>query len=458
MIVLPFDNLSGKSEEDYFANGMTEALITDLSRIPTLNVISRTSSMRYKSLGKSPQDLARELRIQAVVDGTVLRSEGQVRISVRLVDAATDRNLWGREYTRELRDVLALQGEVARAIAGEIRASFAPADEERLKNAPPVNPEAHEEFLKGSHHWNRRTEDALRLAIAHFRRALELQPDHAAAYAGLARSYVVLPAFPIGGMPPEEAYSQVIHNAERAITLDERLAEAHAALAYVRLHSLDGEGAEASFRRALDLNPGDPTTRFWYAAALASTGRFDVAIEEARQAAALDPVAPIITAGVSWMHHLARRFDLEIEAAHEALRLEPNFMIARYRLGEGYLNLGRYDEAIVEFTKAYELSGQSPDLLAALAYARGRAGQRREALAALRALNELAATRYVSSYAVALVHTGLGDFDEAIRGLERAIDERAWGVVYLPVEPDLDPLRSDPRFDALVARVKTPRP
>jgi TolB-like protein/Tfp pilus assembly protein PilF len=453
LIVLPFDDPSRNGKEDYFAEGMTDALITDLSRIPTLTVISRTSAMRYKALGKSSREIADELHVGAIVDGTVLRSDGQVRISVRLVDAATDRNLWGRDYTRDLKDVLALQGEVARAIASEIRASFAPIDEARLTNTRPIDPPAHEEYLKGRHHWNRRTAEGLTQAITHFRRALDLQPDYAPAHAGLAQCFVLLPAFPLAAMSPVEAFPLALEAAERAIAIDDRLAEAHAALAYARLHLRDVAAAEAGFRRALALNP-DATTHFWYAVALAASGRFDEAIDQARQGAALDPVSPIVTTGVAWMHHLARRFDLEIDTAREALALDPNFMMARYRLGEGYLHQGRYDAALVELEKARVLSGGSTDLLSVVGYAHGRAGHRREALAALRAIDDLAASgrQYVSPYALALMHTGLGNRDEAIAWLGRALDQHAWGAVLLAVEPDLDPLRSDPRFADLVAR------
>ena len=427
LIVLPFDNLSRDANDDYFADGMTEALITDLSRIPTLTVISRTSSIRYKALRKSSRELADELHVGAIVDGSILRSAGQVRITVRLVDAASDRILWGRDYTRELRDILALQGDVARAIASEIRASFAPADESRFVNAAPVVPEANEEFLKGRYHWNRRTADGLQQAIAHYRRAVALQPSHAGAYAGLAQCYVVLPAFPISTMPWAEAMPLATEAAQRALALDDRLADAHAALAYARLNAWDFVAAEDGFRRALAINPGNATAHFWYAAALASVRRFDESIDQARQGAALDPVSPIITSGVAWMYHLARRFDEEVESAKAALALEPNFMMARYRLGAGYLHLGRLDDALAEWKKAQVLSQDSADLLAAVAYAHARTGHRREALAELRTLMELSASgkRYVSPYALALVHVGLGNRDEAFSWLARAVDIKA---------------------------------
>jgi TolB-like protein/predicted Ser/Thr protein kinase len=457
LIVLPFDNLSGRADEDYFADGMTEALITDLSRIPTLTVISRTSSVRYKTMGKTSAQMASELGVGAIVEGTVLRADGQVRINVRLVDAARDRNVWGREYTREMKNVLALQGDVARAIASEIRASFGPVDEARLASAATVNPQAHEEYLKGRHQWNRRTGDSLNLAAEHFRKAIAIDPNYAPAHAGLAQCYVLFPAFPLSTMAPTVALPLAVKEAEIALALDDRLVDAHTALAYARLYLLDYTRSEEGFKKALEVNPGDGTLHFWYAVALASMSRFDESIEHARRAAKLDPVSPIIAAGVSWMHHFARRFDIEVEAAQEALTLEPRFMIARFRLGAGYLHLGRTKEAIEQIEAANALSS-SPDLLAMLAHARGLAGQRREALDTLKTLMTMEAegSRYVPPYAIAMAHLGLGHRDEALTWLGKAVDERGWGTAFLAVEPDLDALRSDPRFAALIKRAGIP--
>jgi serine/threonine-protein kinase len=451
LVVLPFDNLSGDVGEDYFASGMTDALITDLSRLPNLKVISRTSSARYQALAKSSREIGRDLGVEAIVEGSVLRASDQVRISVRLVDADTDRNLWAQDYTREVQDVLLLQADVARAIASEIRASFVPADQQRFASAAAVEPQAVEEYLKGRHQWNRRTPSSLLQAVAHFRRAVALQPDYAAAHAGIAESLVVLPGFPISTMSPEEALPEAIASAERAIALDDRLAEAHAALAYARLHSLDPAGAETSFRRALTVNPGYATAHFWYAAALAAGGRFDDSIVEAKRAETLDPASPIIVSGTAWMYHLARRFEEEVQSARAALALDPNFLMAYYRLGEGLLHLGRASEAVAALEKARLLSDSGPDMIATVAYAYGRVGREREARDSLRRLLKLreSKTRYVSSYALALVQTGLADRDEAFAWLRRARNERAWGMAFANVEADLDPLRLDPRFAAV---------
>ena len=454
LIVLPFDNRSPDAGEDYFADGMTDALITDLSRLPSLRVISRTSSSRYKNSGKTTQDIGRELGVDAIVDGAVLRAAADVRISVRLVDAADDRILWAQDYTRRVEDVLSLQADVARAIAAEIRASFLPADQARFASAGVVRPDAVEEYLKGRHQWNRRSPASLLQAAAHFKQALALEPDYAQALAGLAQVFVVLPAFPISAMAPADALPQARAAAGRAIALDDRLAEAHAALGYERLFSGDRSAALARFQQAISLNPGYATAHFWHAAALAADGRFDEALAEARRAESLDPVSPIIVSGTAWMHHLARQFDREVEKAREALTLDPTFLIAHYRLGEGLLGLGRTTEATAAFEKARELSDNTPDLVAAAAYGYARAGRPRDARAALASLLSLreAKTRYVSSYGIALVLAGLDQPDEALVWLTRARAEHAWGVAFLAVDPAFDSLRADPRFQALAAK------
>lgn len=256
LAVLPFNNLSSDPSEDYFAAGMTDALITDLSRIPALKVISRTSSSRYQVGVQSTQQIARDLGVQVIVDGSVLRADDQVRISVRLVQATDDRILWSQDYTRPLKDVLALQATVARAIAGEIRTSFLPADEARMATTETVRPEVFEEYLKGRHHWNRRTPDSLRLAVQHFRQALAFDRDYAPALASLAQVMVILCAHPISVIPPTDALPQAREAAERAVRIDPSLAEAHAALGYERLFSFDREAAFRHFQQAIAVNPG----------------------------------------------------------------------------------------------------------------------------------------------------------------------------------------------------------
>lgn len=459
LAVLPFDNLSRNADEDYFADGMTDALITDLSRLPGLKVISRTSSSRYRSSGKSPREISRELGVEAIVDGAVLRAGDEVRISVRLVDAGQDVNLWADDYTGRVENMLTLQAGVARAIAAEIRAAFLPADQARFDAARAVRPEVLEEYLKGRHQWNRRSPESLLQAVAHFRKALTLDPDYAPAHAGLAQAFVVLPAFPISVVAPAEALPQVRTAAHRAIALDDRLAEAHAALAYERLIAVDRAASEREFRKALDIEPGNATARFWYAASLASAGRFGEALAEARRAEALDPVSPIIASGTAWVLHLAREFEQEREKAREVLALDPNFLMGHYRLGEAALAQERLSEAIASFEKARELSDNSPDLVAMLAHAYGRDGRRREARELLQSLMTLRQSneRYVSAYSLALIFTGLGDRDQAFAWLDRAVEEHAWGVAFLPVEASFDALRTDPRFAALTARLQAPR-
>jgi hypothetical protein len=289
---------------------MTEALIAELAQIRALRVISRTSAMRYKGTQKLLPEIARELEVDAVVEGSVLRSEGRVRITAQLVDAATDRHLWAESYEREVEDVLALQREVAGAIVREVQVQLTPQESERLSKARPVAPAAYEAYLQGRHHWNRRTPDSLLRAIERFEAALALDPDYAPASAGLAGCYVVLPALSIGAVSPGHAMPKARAAALRALELDDSLAEAYASLAYeLLLYEWDWRGAEARFQRALALDANDATTHFWYAVFLAARGRMEDALSSVGRARNLDPVSPIIHSGVAWIHHFARQDD-----------------------------------------------------------------------------------------------------------------------------------------------------
>jgi len=453
LAVLPLENLSRDPGEEYFADGMTEALIADLARIGAIRVISRTSVMRYKGTRRPLPDIARELGVDAVVEGSVLRSGDRVRITAQLIEAQTDRHLWAESYERDAHDVLALQREIARSIAAAIRIKLTEETQARFSARSPVDPEAHREYLQGRFHWNKRTEAALRRAIRHFERATEIDPSFALAYAGLGDCYVLLPAGGMGASPPREALPRAHAAATKALEIDDGLAEAHATLAYERLYVWDWKASEHEFRRAIELNPSYATAHFWFAAHLAARGRLEDALTHARLAQSLDPVSPIIAAGVAWMHHLARDFDAESEQARRALELDPNFAIGHLRLSLGLAHRARYPEAIGAMRSAVTLSDDSPNLLAALGYISALAGETGAARDSIGMLEGLSRNRYVSAYDVALVHLGLGGKEEALRWLEKAYGERAWGLTFLKVEPALDPLRDDPRFQDLLRRI-----
>jgi serine/threonine-protein kinase len=455
LAVLPLENLSNDPEQEYFADGMTEALLTDVARLGAIRVVSRTSAMRYKGTGKTLPEIARELGVDAVVEGSVLHSGDRVRISAQLIHAATDRHLWAESYERDAEDVLTLQREIAREIADAIRLQLTDETQARLRAPAAVNPEAHREYLQGRFQWYKRTPEGFGRAIRHFERALEIDPSFALAYAGLGDCYVLLPADGIGLAAPHDALPKAHAAATRALQIDEGLAEAHATLAYERFYAWDWEAAEREFRRALELNPSYSVAHFWYAVSLAARGRHEDAAREAREAQVLDPVAAIITAGVSWMDHLSRDFEGAVAEAHKALELEPDFPIAHHRLGLALAELGRYEEAI-RALEAAARSRRTPGAVAALGHVSALSGDAAAARAALAELERAARTEYVSAYHFALIHIGLGQKAEALRFLEEAYEEGAWTVTFANVEPALDPLRHESRFRELVRRLGLP--
>ncbi len=450
--VLPLQNLSRDPEQEYFADGMTEALIADLAKIAALRVISRTSVMQYKGTKKPLPEIARELNVHAVVEGAVLRSGDRVRITAQLIEATTDRHLWAESYERDFRDILALQSEVARAIASEIKIKVTPQEQARLAQTRPVNPGAYEAYLKGSYYSNKRTEEAITKAIEYFEKAVEKDPGYALAYAGLADSYSLLVRY--GAVQPREAMPKAKVAAQKALQFDDTLAEAHTSLAYASLHhDWNWKAAEQQFKRAIELTPNYATAHQWYARYLTAMGRFEEAIRQVQRARELEPLSLIINSAVGYAYYFARQYDRAIEESRKALEMEPNFSRTHWNLGLAYEQKGMFEPAIAEFQQAIALSGESPVIQAALAHAYAVAGKRGEAQKALDGLKELSSRRYVPSYPIAGIYAGLGDRDQAFRWLEKAYEERDNGLPYLKVDPILDVLRRDERFAALVRRV-----
>lgn len=453
--VLPMKNMSGDPEQEYFADGMTEALITDLSKIRALKVISRTSVMQYKGATKSLPQIARELGVDGVVEGSVQRSGGRVVITVQLVRAATDAHLWAERYERDLVDVLRLQSEVARAVAREIRVAVQPDETRRLARTRPVDPEAYEAYLKGRHWWNKRTDAGYEEARQFFQQAIAKDPSYALAYSGLADGYST-PAVK-GLIPPQEAYSNARQAATRALELDDTLAEAHASLAYIKtFYDWDWSGAEREFKRAIELSPGYASAHQWYAILLAFLGRWDEALAEARESRQLDPLSLIINRDLGAILYLARDHDAAIEQLRKTLEIDPTFAQAYVTLGMAYLAKGRATEAVAAGEKAMALSGGDTYSLAAVGRIYGSAGKRAEALKTLEALAERSKTRYVSPFDVAQIHVGLGDHEKSLTWLERAYREKSAALGYVNVSPFFDSLRPDPRFQDLLRRLELP--
>jgi TolB-like protein/DNA-binding winged helix-turn-helix (wHTH) protein/Tfp pilus assembly protein PilF len=451
--VLPLENLSHDPEQEYFADGMTEELITNLGKISALRVISRTSVMHYKRTKKTLPDIARELNVDALVEGTVQREGNRVRITANLLHAPTDRHLWAESYERDLRDVLALQSELAQTIAREIEIKVTPEEHERLARTRPVDPEAHEFYLKGLYFWDRRSGGGLDKAIKFFQQAIEKDPGYCLAYAGLADAYSSQVAWDV--LPPKEGSARGRAAAEKALQ-DDKLAEAHVSLAFVMTYDRDLLGAEKEFRRGIQLNPGYARGHLFFAIALAKMGRVDAALAEVNRAHDLDPLSLITTAVSGWILYVARRYDQAVKREQQALGMDPNFAGAHSYLGVAYEQELKYTLAIEEFQKAVTLSGGSPSSVGALGHAYAASGNKAEALRVLRRLREQSNIVYVSSFSRAMVYTGLGEKELAFTWLQSAFEERDPGLMNLMVDPQLDPLRSDPRFQDLLRRMNFP--
>jgi len=453
--VLPLANLSGDPAQDYFADGMTEQLTTDLGQIGALRVISRTSAMHYKGTNKTLPEIARELHVDAVVEGSVERAGNQVRITAQLIEAPTDRHLWAETYDRELRDVLALEDDVARAIAREVKVKLTPQTQARLTGAHPVNVEAHDDYLKGRFFWNQRTPDGLKKAIEYFRQALERDPQYAPAYAGIADAYYLLPA--ISDVPPGEAWPKAREAAQKALELDDTLAEAHTSLAFIKCYQdWDWDGAGREFRRAIELDPNYPTAHLWYGRYLSALGRHDEAIVGMERARAIDPFSPMISANLGTAYYLARRYDQAIQESQRAIELAPNFSDAHLVLGSAYREEGSYREAIAELQEAVKLSRENRRALATLAYTYAVSGKKAEARTILTQLRREAKQHYVSPFHLAFVYGALGEKDRAFEMLRQAYEEHSDYLIFVNVTPVFDQIRSDSRFQDLVRRIGLP--
>jgi eukaryotic-like serine/threonine-protein kinase len=454
LAVLPFTNLSRDPEQEYFTDGIAEALITNLSQISALRVISRTSAMRYKGTKKTLPEIARELNLDAVLEGSVQRSGDRVRITAQLIHAPSDTQLWASSYDRELQDVLELESGVARAIADEIQVKLTPQERAHLTAERQVNPEAYESYLRGRYEWNKRTAESLRRGADFFQQALAKDPRFALAYAGLSDSYFAL-AYSAEVLRPQEAVPIAKAAALKALEINESLAEAHATLGAIKFfYDLDWTGAEQEFKRAIALNSGYATAHHWYGLYLGWTGRVPEARAELQRAKQLDPLSPIISMNVAWISSLTHDYDRSIEQLQQTLELDPNFWMAYWDLGEYKLALGRYSEAIADLQKAVALSGGSTGAVGMLGYAYGITGDRAKARHVLQGLEKMAQSRYVSPGDLAMVEFGLGNKDQAFARLEEAYQDRSSFLVTLKTEPLLDRWRSDPRFVDLLRRIK----
>jgi len=456
LAVLPLANLSGDPAQEYFADGMTEALISNLAQIHALSrVISRTSVMRYKGSRKSLPEIAQELNVDAVIEGTVQQSGGRVRVTAKLIPAATDSPLWARDYERDLSDVLKLQSDVARAVADEIRIQVTPEERARLAAARNINPKAHEAYLLGRHHLRTNEED-LRQAIGHFERAIQLAPDYAAAYAGLSNAWLQRGGW--GAKNQKEVAPLAHDNTLKAVTLDPQLAEAHVALGQVKIFDWDWAGAEQEITRALELDPNSAEAHRTYGELLSALERHAEAIREMQRAEELDPLSSVIQSRYARALWRAREYEEAVLHVQRAIDLDPNpgNVMPYWILGDLYAEMGRYDEAIASLKKAQSHGGNALGISADVAGVYARMGKQKEARRMLEELKAAPDPASLSHVELAHAYAALGDKDEAFKVLFRLVEEHNSFATYIKSQPPLDNLHSDPRWKELLRRMNFP--
>jgi len=452
LAVLPLENLACDTEQDYLAEGITEALIGTLAKIGELRVVSRTSVMQYKGLRKSLPEIARELNVDGIVEGTVQRAGERLRVSAQLLHASSDTHIWAESYDRDLRDILALQSEVAEAIAREIQIKLTPREQAHIAHVGSVDPHAYEAYLKGRYYWNRRAKEGFQKAVQHFQEAISKDPGLAAAYAGLADCLSALSLF--GFLAPDDGLGKAKALAIQAVELDPGLAEAHTSVAMVRMcYDFDFAAAEREFERALELNARYATARSWFGHFLAAMGRHEEAYTECQRAIRLDPLSIPIRCVFGTAHFFARRVDQAVEQFQKALELDANYSWAYALLSAGHLGNPNPDLAIDAAQMAVQLSPASSLYLGDLAEAYAVSGQREKAQQILDRLHELAKHQYVTPYFLARTYLALGRQHEALNWLETGFRERSPLMFWINSDFRLDPLRSEPRFQELIHRM-----
>ena len=451
LAVLPLHNLSNDPEEEYFADGMTDVLIADLAQISSLRVISRTSVMQLKGTKKPLPEIAHQLNVDGVIEGSVLRSGDQVRITAQLVDASTDHHLWARTYERKVGDVLTLQGEVARAIAGEVQAQMTPQESGRLSRDRTVSPAALEAYLKGRSYWERFTEESLIRSIENYNQAIKIDPSYAVAYAGLSEAWTGLGW--IGARPWQEVRRMAKDSAMKALAVDAGSTEAHAAMAVFSLRDWDWKTAEEEDKKAIALNPGYATAHMSYGNILRYLGRAEESIAEAKRAVELDPLAVLTNQVLGEAYLSARRYDLAIAHCQAALEVHPEESSLLMILGWGYVYKGMYDEGAKAITRSNAIDGISPDISPDLAYINAVTGKREEARKTLGVLQTLGKEAPVDPGLMGLIFAGLGERREALAMLEQAYSRHSSMMTWLKVDARFDKIRQDPEFQDLMRRV-----
>ena len=449
--VLPLENLSGDPAQEYFADGMTEALTADLAQIGALRVIARASMMQYKGTKQPLSQIAQRLKVEAVVSGSVLRSGDRVRITAVLIRATTGQQLWAKTYDRSLGDVLDLENEVARAIAGEVQAKVTAQEQIRMARNRSVNADAYDAYLKGRYYYNRFTVDGFSKSIEYFEQAIERDSDYAAAYAGLADAFASLEQ--IGAARHEDVHPQALEAARKALAMDDSLPEAHAAMASVRANDWERSAAEREARRAIELNPGFPLAHLYYSNMLRHLGRRQESIAEAKRALELDPLSPLTNEELADARLSARQYDAAIEQYQRTLELYPNQAAPRDSLGWAYVYKGKYEQGMEEIRKSIALYGEDPSLSPEIAFIYCMTGRKGDAEKILNQLLSTSKTVPIAAHHFVLIYVGMGKKDEAFAWLEKAYEQHSPMMAWLEVDQRFDSLREEPRFQDLMRRV-----
>ncbi|MBI1791252.1 MAG: protein kinase [Acidobacteria bacterium] len=452
LAVLPFVNVGADPNTEYLSDGITENLINSLSQMTKLRVVPRSRVFRYKGREIETEKVGRELNVRAVLTGRVVQRGDSLNIQTELVDVAADSQLWGRQYNRKFSEIIPVQEEIAKEVSEKLRLRPTGEEQKRLTKRYTENPEAHQLYLKGRYYWNRRTTETLKRAAEYFQQSIDKDPTYALAWAGLADCYALYGAY--GVLPPTEAAPKAKEAANRALVLDDRLAEPHAALGLAKtVYDWDWSGAEREFKRSIEINPSYATAHYWYSICLGATGRLDEAIVGSKRAQEADPLSPNIGTAAGDMFYFARRYDQAIKQYRKTLDMDPNFPRAHWFLAMAYEQVGRHEEAVAEAQKAVSLSAGEPGLLGELGHAYAVSGKRTEALKTLAELKDVSKRRYVAPFDIALIYLGLGDKAQALEWLGKAYEDHSQWFVWIKVDPRFDSLRGEPHFQDLLRRM-----
>jgi eukaryotic-like serine/threonine-protein kinase len=454
LAILPLINDSADAGMEYLGDGITESIINSLTQLPQLRVIPRSTVFRYKDRKTDPEEIGRELGVRAVLTGRILQLGDSLIVKTELVDVSRQTQLWGEQYRRSFTDIFSLQDDISREISGKLRLQLTGEERQKLVKRYTDNTEAYHLYLKGRYYVHKRTPDWIKKGVECFSQAIDLDPNYALAYAGLAEAYGFL-ASSTGGQQPREAYPRAKAAATKALELDETLGEAHCTLGFFRLlYDWDFAAAEEEFRRAIELSPNFANAWDGYGFYFKATGQSEASIHACQRAQELEPLSLFITLSLAWAYYFARQYDRAMEQGSKALDMDPNFGFAYWHRGMAYIQQERFGEAVTALRKAISLSGPATTFISYLGYANARLGKSREARQMIAQLERVSKRQYVSSYFIAIIHMGLGDLDQAFEWLDKAYQERSGFMAFINVEPMLNALRGDPRLNALIEKIK----